>query len=533
MASACGPCGFQADPGVKVVVPAMPTTLDWSVSDANDWANYPVLLATMCGLTSLKSDQSLAPMLATRWEVERTPEGRERYTFHLRHDVRWSDGTSPLTAEDFVVGWRRAVQGNQRGEMGEILGAREVLALLESGAPRDQVDAALERFAVRALDPHTLEVILTEPHSYFLSRLANVYLFFPAPAADLKGRSLEEIRDYFDRPREGRPLSLGPFRVETWDRAAERVRLVRNPHSAFAPKGAPVEVMTLMKSEIGPALYERGRVQFVFVDSPVALQAPPAKDLERRPLLSTYLMVFNTQRPPLDRREVREAIAYALDRDELMAGLLPAARVGNTLLPPLLPGASTPEQAAALPHFDLARARAALAAANVPLRPLRLLYRSDETFVPEVAIAERIKVQLARIGVTVNLEPRSDFSSEVARLAGDGFRSHDIYIRRIGADYAHPNTFFTFFERTGNHYSGWDHLDGGKLIDRFEQALLRGDSAPVQRGGEYAEAERLLLGEAVVVAPLYHPDRYFRGDPGLQGLNVDPFNFLSLRDVHR
>ena len=43
--AACGPCGFQPDPGVKVVVPAMPSTLDWSTSDPTSWVNYPVLLA--------------------------------------------------------------------------------------------------------------------------------------------------------------------------------------------------------------------------------------------------------------------------------------------------------------------------------------------------------------------------------------------------------------------------------------------------------------------------------------------------------
>ena len=38
--AACGPCGFQPDPGVKVVVPAMPSTLDWSTSDPTSWVNY-------------------------------------------------------------------------------------------------------------------------------------------------------------------------------------------------------------------------------------------------------------------------------------------------------------------------------------------------------------------------------------------------------------------------------------------------------------------------------------------------------------
>ncbi|HEX8822775.1 MAG TPA: ABC transporter substrate-binding protein, partial [Archangium sp.] len=187
-AGACGPCGFQPDPGVKVIVPAMPTTLDWSFSDPNSWANYPVMLATQRGLTTLGQDHSVQPGLAERWERTRTAEGHEVYTFHLRHDVRWSDGLTPLTAQDFVFGWRRALQGRERGELAELLGAQEVLALQDQGAPAEQVQAALARVGLEAVDPHTLRVTLARPRSYFLARLANVYLFFPAPSADLVGK---------------------------------------------------------------------------------------------------------------------------------------------------------------------------------------------------------------------------------------------------------------------------------------------------------------------------------------------------------
>lgn len=537
-ATACGPCGFQPDPGVKVVVPGMPTTLDWNTSHPNSWVNYPVMLATQRGLTSLTpGDNRLAPGLAERWERRLTPEGHEVYTFHLRHDVKWSDGATPLTAEDFVVGWRRSVLGKERGEISEVLGAHEIIDLLDQGAPPDQVAAAVERFGVRALDPLTLEVTLEHPRSYFLARLSNVYLYFPAPSPDLRGKSEEEILEYYDRPRNGRPMSLGPFRVDSWDRAGERVRLVRNPASAFQPPLGPgervPEAVTLMKSEIGPALYERDRVGFVFVDRAIALRGPPAPDLRREELLSTYFLAFNTERPPLNRPEVRRALAMALDRDALLQGLLPAARPTTVFLPPSLPAAAMPEEAARLPHFDLEGARALLAKAGGVQRPLRLVHTSNESFIPEVAIAERVKAQLARVGVQVEIDARSDFSSEIARIAQDGFRAHDMYLKRVGADYAHPKTFFVFFERSGNHFTGWDKAEGGAAISRFEALLEHGDAEedPDRARASYAQAQELLLGEQAVIVPIYHPDRYFRLKPELVGLHVDPFNFLSLRDL--
>ncbi len=515
----------------------MPTTLDWNHSDPTSWVNYPIMLATQRGLTTLGVDNSVQPGLAERWERSRTAEGQEVYTFHLRRDVLWSDGVTPLSAEDFVVGWHRALQGRERGEMADLAGAAEVLALQEQGAPAEQVRAALARVGVEALDAHTLRVTLARPRSYFLARLANVYLFFPAPSADLAGRTDEQVRDYFDRPRDGRPLSLGPYRVERWDRAGERVRLVHNPYSAFSPPLGPGEraapVLTLMKSEIGSALYERERVDFVFVDSAVALQGRRPKDLQRESLLSTYFLAFNTERPPLDRPEVRRALARAIDREALLKGLLPAARPSHVLLPPELPGAATPEEATRLPHFEPERARAELVGVPGLERPLRLVYRAGDSFVPEVAIAERLAAQLAEVGVRVTLDARADFSSEVARRTEEGPRAYDLYLRRLGADYAHPNTFFTLFERTGNHQTGWETQQGGEPLARFEALLEEADAEPDAARARtlYGQAQAVLLDEMAVIAPLYHPDRYFRTRDSLRGVDVDPFNFLSLRSL--
>ncbi|MCP3103817.1 peptide ABC transporter substrate-binding protein [Myxococcus sp. K15C18031901] len=516
----------------------MPTTLDWSHSDPESWANYPVMLATQRGLTQLGSDHSVQPGLAERWERSRDADGREVYVFHLRQDVHWSDG-SLLTARDFVVGWRRSLRGRERGEMADLEGASEALALQERLAPEAEVRAALERVGVEAVDAHTLKVTLAHPRSYFLARVANVYIFYPAPAADLEGRSDEAVRDYFDRPRDGRPLALGPYRVESWDRAGERVRLVHNPRSAFPvpldPGETPVPVITLMKSEIGPALYERGRVDFVFVDSAAALRVRRPDDLQREPLLSTYYLAFNTETPPLDRPEVRRALSRALDREALMAGLLPAARPSHVLLPPELPGAATAEEATRLPHYEPERARAELAGLAGLDRPLRLIYRAGDNFVPEVAIAERVVAQLAKVGVQVVLEARSDFTAEVSRRTAQGPRAYDLYLRRLGGDYAHPNTFFTLFEREGNHQTGWETQGGGEPMRRFEQLLESADaeSDEARARASYVQAQEVLIGEQAVIAPLYHPDRYFRARDSLSGLDVDPFNFLALRTLRQ
>jgi peptide/nickel transport system substrate-binding protein len=68
---------------------------------------------------------------------------------------------------------------------------------------------------------------------------------------------------------------------------------------------------------------------------------------------------------------------------------------------------------------------------------------------------------------------------------------------------------------------------------RFERLLEEAD-AEAEAGRArtlYAQAQAVLLDEQAVIAPLYHPDRYYRSRPKLRGLDVDPFNFLALRSL--
>ena len=68
-------------------------------------------------------------------------------------------------------------------------------------------------------------------------------------------------------------------------------------------------------------------------------------------------------------------------------------------------------------------------------------------------------------------------------------------------------------------------------MTRFEKLLEEAD-AEVDEGRAralYARAQEVLVGEMAVIAPLYHPDRYYRARSVLRGLDVDPFNFLALR----
>ena len=513
---------------LRLAVKALPGTLDWNRSSTPSDVNYPVLMAMMRGLTRLDPQGRPQPDLARSWEVALIPGARPRMrlTFHL-DECCWSDGRTPLQARDFVFAWRRAALGVDGGEMEEVAGVAELNRARQAdpGLPAATLARLLDGLGVEALDPRTLRVTLTSPHQAFLQRLAQVYVFFPAPSQDLAGLPETAIRAYFDEPRRGKPMVLGPYRPESWDHLRGLLRLVRNPVFPSRP-GAPERVIFL-QSALEAVLYAQDRADLVQVQDTRDLWSPPA-DLRRRPLLSTVWLGLDPARVPLG---LRQAIAWGLDRPRLLAGVFPQARAACGLLPPDLdlPGAVGPAEplAKGLPRFDPARARAFLAASGFDPKVRLLLLVPKDSLVPGEALGRAIQGQLRDLGLAVELVASGQFSQDLGTL-----HPH-LYLRRTGADYNHPSTFFVPQTRNGANGARWQALDGGRPMAELEGLLREGVALtdPVRLREVYGQAQDLLLARYALLVPLYHPDRYWRCRPRVHGLGFDPYNVLDLRTV--
>jgi len=519
---------------VRVAVPALPNTLDWSRSREQSDGNYPVMLAMMRGLTRLDPEtHAPIPDLAERWEVTRGEDGKPVYRFALRRDVSWSDGVHGLTSNDFVVGWRRALLGHEPGALLDLDGAAAVLAAREAlelpeDARQARIAEAMDRLGLSAPDPHTLVVRLAGPRAHFPSRLATSYVFFPAPSFDLEGLDEAQIRRYFDEPDGERPRVLGRFRVTSYDRVAQVLRLAGNPHWEGASRG--VDSLVLVRAELAPLLYSQCKVDFLFLDDVLALPSVPASELQKRSLLSVYWLGMNTSRLSLP---MRRAIGAALDPVALTRGLLPDARPARTLLPPELPGGVAPGTAGTetFPTHDPDAARRWLAQVPDAQRTLTLLVRSGGTFLPEIALADGVRRQLAQVGIRVEVVPTASFTEDIR--APDGRVRHDLFLRRTGADYADPQTFFTVFAPGGTHFTEWNRIEDGRAIAAFQRQVEQVASLedPAERRLAATRAQAMLLGTHAVAVPLLFPDRYFQRRAHVVGLEVDPFNFLTFRSL--
>jgi peptide/nickel transport system substrate-binding protein len=366
----CGPQRVTppppAGPGgtLRVILPFEPRTL---APNADRDEGAAILLAPnlYSRLLAVDADSRLIPDLAERWEV--SPDGRS-YTFRLRSGVRWHDG-EPFGAED--VRWTLARLARRPGMNAE----------------------AVRRIrAVSAPDPATVVVRLTEPWAPFLPTLAACCSYI-------------EPRHLGERPRGGKVVGTGPFRLVSWERGR---RIVLAANRSFYRPGPFVDrlIFTFVRdSGRLPGLLLSGAADFSVARLPLkllpALGRDPRLRLVTAPSDARFYCGFNLRRPRLADRRVREAINRAIDRQELLD------RAMHGYGAPAL-GFYTPAVAwayngeAHVPLFDRGRSRALLAAAG--LRPdaqgavLHLdLLAADLT--PYIEIAALLREQLRTVGI--------------------------------------------------------------------------------------------------------------------------------------
>jgi len=113
------------------------------------------------GLTEYDpKDSHPVPAVASRWEISK--DGRT-YTFYLRKEAKWSDGT-PVTAKDFEYAWKRALSPATASRYAFILYYLKNGQAYNEGKVKDALQVG-----VQAVDDATLKVTLENPTPFFLS----------------------------------------------------------------------------------------------------------------------------------------------------------------------------------------------------------------------------------------------------------------------------------------------------------------------------------------------------------------------------
>jgi ABC-type oligopeptide transport system substrate-binding subunit len=316
------------------------------------------------GLTDY-DPKTLAPVpaVATRWESSN--DGRV-WTFYLRENARWSNGET-VTADDFVRSWERTLK------IGPLAPHTELLSNIEGATPSL---ATPHTFGARAINEHVLQVTLQHADSSFPALVAHP-VFRPVKVANAESTTRLESHEL---------ISNGAFYLlgtENNQVQLERAKTYWDDASVALDR---VTFVNTSNAEDALSAYKAGEIDAVTNApfEPLALKLlTPYKDFHRSTFGALTYYAFNTAHAPFDDVRVREALAFAIDRERVSRDDLGGAtEPAGKFLPDAMAGDKPVVDKAGLLEHDVDKARDLLAEAGYPngekFPAIRLLINRNE-----------------------------------------------------------------------------------------------------------------------------------------------------------
>ncbi|MBI5426282.1 MAG: peptide ABC transporter substrate-binding protein [Opitutae bacterium] len=492
---------------------AEPQDLDPQVMTA--FTDQNIALALFEGLCALdEKTSSPVPAAAERWDV--SADGLT-WTFHLRANLKWSDG-SPLTAGDFVASWHRALSPQLAAEYSYLLFP------LKNAEAIANAKADPATLGAEATDDHTLRLTLTRPTPYLPALTANP-IWFPLPPRVLEKFGATAARGTaWTRP--GNLVGNGPFTLKTWESHA-RVEVVRNAHywDAATVRLERIVFFPTENLDVDERNFRAGQVD-ITNELPLAkvdtYRKTAPQSLRLDPFLETFFLRFNTTRPPLHDARVRRALSLAIDREQLSRTLLRGTRApAPHYTPPDCAGYTATARVA----HDIAQAKALLAAAgfsegkNFPTLDVQI--KNDELHAKTL---EAIQAMWARdLGIHVTLSPME----QKTWVSNQQSLNYAISSARWVGDFVDPVTFLDMFVGGGsNNWTGWADRD-------YDAAIAAAAVAPEQakRYASFQAAEARLL-DAAPIAPVFFGARSYLISPAVKGWEPALLGFHQYKKVY-
>lgn len=466
------PVGAQGANALRVGLPSTPRSFDPLVT--TDGFSTMTLDLILPKLIRYNNRLEPIPYLAKSWK---TSPDRATYTFVLDERARWTDGT-PVTAAD--VKFSIQLWGNRR--IGSVVAGRVSLiqGMQEFGEGR-----ASDVSGVQVVDDHTIKISLLRPSATFLNDI--YYYVLPAhilgktPPADL------DRHPYFQAPTVG----AGPYKFVAY-RTGQAVELERNTDFFLGSPKIERVVLRFGPPETLTGELERGELDIAPV---IPTEAPRMARISQIQLVTmpftTLYMHVNTRKPYLRDQRVRQAIAYALDR-ERMARVLYAgfSKVANgpfesppwAVNPSLKPYKYSPDTAKRL------LAEAGWDSSN------ELLLRVATGNVPRERAAPLVQAFLQKVGIRVRIIT-SDFATLLRDLR-EGSYDLGFLGWGLGID---PDQAALIFDSRNGPPGGWDIM--GYANSKVDQLFDLGRTTVVaaRRQRYYYELQAMLNDELPVV----------------------------------
>ncbi|WP_160034187.1 peptide ABC transporter substrate-binding protein [Paenibacillus sp. An7] len=496
---------------LRINLSAEPPTFD--PAQAQDSQTNTVLKTMYEGLVRTDSEGNVIAGVAEDWEIS---EDGLIYEFKLREDAKWSNGDA-VTANDFVFAWKRVLDPATSPappysyQLYYISGAEEYNA----GEITD-----FSKVGVKAVDEHTLRVTLKNPTPYFLG-LTSFYTYYPVH------QSVED-NDKWATNKDSM-ITNGAFTLTQWT-TGQKIEVTKNEQywdkdniklskidMSLTPSGA-TELSSYRSGELDYAGHPNGEIP---TDQIPGVSKELPEEFHSTGIATTYYYMFNTTAEPFQNAKIRKAFAMALTRQSIvdnvtLGGQIPA----YGFVPPGIKGESTQfrEEVKDTGYFqeNADEAKKLLEEGMkeegyTTLPKITLIYNSSEAHQKlAVAVANMWKNVLGVEVATQNqewgvfLETRNNLNYQIARAGWS-------------ADYNDPMTFMDIWTTgNGNNDAGYANPEYDALIKK-----AAGEKDLAKRNEYFAQAEKILIQDDMVIAPVYYYTNVSLTKPDLKGVSLD------------
>ncbi|MHC5372977.1 peptide ABC transporter substrate-binding protein [Enterococcus sp. LJL120] len=510
---------MATEQAIDVSLPAQLSTLD--TTQTTDKVTFTVAQQIFEGLYRLDETSTPVPGLAE--SVDISDDGLV-YTFHLRDDIHWSDGT-PITSNDFMYAWKKLVTPETAAPNAYWLDS------VVNSADARQGNADVDSIGLAAPDDQTFEVTLANPQSSFLSVISIAWL---APQNE---EYVEALGDDYASSSENMIYS-GPFILENWSQVSNTWTLTKNPeyYDADVVQLETVEGSTIVEENTGINMFDTGELDLTRISGQFVQQFQDSEALVNQQEISNYFLDFNkTANEALANAHLRKAIALAIDKEGLVNNVLAD---GSTALNGLIPAnlytnENTGEDFRAYSGeynvHDLDAAAEEWEQATSELGDsisLSLLANDSDN---GKRIAEYIQAQLQDNleGLTVTIDQQPSNNLNQSRRDGNYEMSLSGWI----AGSNDLNSYFNLY-RSGSsyNYGGYENEEYSALVEQANTTDANDIDAMFT---DYQAAEEILLADDAAQVPLYQSAANYLVNPNLQNVIYHSYgDYYNFREAY-
>ncbi|WP_164658702.1 ABC transporter substrate-binding protein [Tropicibacter sp. Alg240-R139] len=406
------------------------------------------------------------PYLAESWEVS---EDGLSVTLNLVQNATFHDG-KPVTSEDVAF---------------SIMTTKENHPFKSMFAPVEDIETP---------DAHTVVIKLSQPHPALLLALS------PALAPVLPKHVYGDGQDAKSHPANSAPVGSGPFMLEEFT-PGEAVVMKKNPNFFIDGRPKLDEIIIRIIKDPSALLIamENGEADLY----PFMAGSQEIKRLEKAEHLGVTTdgyaavgpinwLAFNTASEKLSDVRVRQAIAYAVDREFITKAL--HRGVSAPQRGPIIEGSPFFDESIPAYDVDLDKAKALMAEAGFADGMDLTIDYIPGPKEQQQSLAEYMKSQLKKIGINVTVRAAPDFPTWAGRVGGHDFElSMDVVFNWGDPVIGVHRTYLSSNIRQGVIWSNTQQYANEKVDEVLNAAAVEAD--PVKRKALYGEFQQLVAAD--------------------------------------